>query len=91
MSLQPKPKRETDNSDQILEGKVLATKTMRLQFEVLIKKIKENIFKFLFVYKENRYLVFKYGPCSLDCAHFILKKWLKNLTLKEISLDFTTL
>lgn len=89
--------------EEVLLGKILTyrnfrryivieivTKTWHLQVRVQTEKLGDNIYKFKFGWKENRDKIFRGRPWSLNDAHLILKEWLKEKALSEISFKEST-
>lgn len=104
LNLEPKKESEGNNSDLILVGKVLATRTFRLftiaeivtkiwriREPVKVDKLENNMFKFLFGCILDRNHIYQNRPWSLDAVHLILKFWPENKILREIPFDTTTL
>lgn len=103
LSLEPQNEKGGVCSDEVLVGKILATrsfrrftlteiiqKTWRIKSRVQVEKIDKNIFKFCFGNREDSESIFKGRPWSMNGAHLILKIWPADRALKEISFDWST-
>lgn len=68
----------------------IITKTWRLKARAKIEKLGENFFKFSFSNKEDKDMIFRNWPWSLNGAHLNLKQWPEDKALNEISIDTST-
>lgn len=90
------------NAEKILLGKVISSRVFcryaltevirrvrKLQPQVQIDGIAENVFKFTFKEKKDKERIFRSRPWSFDGDHLILKEWKINLAIYEVAFDMT--
>ena len=87
LTLEPKSGDSTNVTDNVLLGKILATRSFRrftladiinsswkLKSGVRIEKLEENFFKFSFNDKRDKDSIFEQRPWSINGSHLILKE-----------------
>lgn len=99
LNLQPHPKNHVTPANRLLLSKLLSSRTFRrftitevvnktwkMKGNIIIDKIENNVFKFLFYSQENRDLIFNGRPWSINRAHLILKHWPENKAITKFLL-----
>lgn len=87
-------------TDTVLLGKILSSRPFRrftvreivsknwhTKGKVNIELVAENVFKFSFLVKEDKEFIFQNRPWTFNGAHLVLKEWLQDVPVHEISFD----
>lgn len=103
LCLQPNSDEFIFKAQNVLLGKILSSrsfrrftiseiiaKTWKLKTRVQIEKLKDNVFKFQFGCKEDMDSIYKGRQWSLNGAHLILKEWLNDKALEEVTFETTS-
>lgn len=90
-------------TDIVLIGKVLAGRMFKHSIvkeiinnmwhtreKVTIEGLTDNVFKFTFKLKEDMKLIFSKRPSSVNGVYLVLKEWMEDAAMKEVSFATST-